>query len=337
MHRDTNDVFARSGRDEPHFENRITLLKAHPEIRELEGYDIRTAGVALLLVPAQLGLAIVVQHVRDSGSAFGGVLPILALAYLVGAILSHWCGMVIHECSHNLAARSPRANRWIAIGVNIPMLFPMAMTFRRYHLEHHAALGIDDEDHDLPLAWEARWIGNSAPRKFLWLFFYVIFYLLRGLSFARPPNRGELVNTAIQAGVCVLVWKFIGSAGFGYLLASTIFGHSLHPVAAHFIHEHYAFVDGQETYSYYGPLNHVTFNVGYHNEHHDFMRVPGWKLPHLRAIVAGHYDRLKSHSSWTYVLAHFIVDSKMGPHRRIVRSRGVHDRSRKLHRARAAS
>lgn len=93
----------------------------------------------------------------------------------------------------------------------------------------------------------------------------------------------------------------------------------LHPVAGHFISEHYMFAKGFETYSYYGPLNWITFNVGYHNEHHDFPAVPGSRLPEVKRIAAEFYETMPQHTSWTRVLYDFVMDPSVGPYARVKR------------------
>lgn len=136
---------------------------------------------------------------------------------------------------------------------------------------------------------------------------------------------------------------FLGRKGFrlfgnfslhGFVIfcfLSLIFlGSGFHPVAGHFIAEHYVFVKGQETYSYYGPLNKLCFHVGYHNEHHDFPRIPGdnmnlspnvqgTRLHKLKEIAPEYYTNLPAYNSWAKVIYDYIVDPTVGPFSRVMR------------------
>ena len=76
----------------------------------------------------------------------------------------------------------------------------------------------------------------------------------------------ELINLIIAFTFNGLMFYFFGGKTVAYFLLSTGLGLSLHPISGHFIAEHYVFHEGHETYSYYGPLNTITYNVGYHNE-----------------------------------------------------------------------
>lgn len=94
--------------------------------------------------------------------------------------------------------------------------------------------------------------------------FQIFFYALRpGLVRNQAPTRWHLINLVVQAIFDAIIVKFMGFRALGYFILSSFFAGSLHPCAAHFIAEHYLW-DGldQETYSYYGPLNVLAYNVG---------------------------------------------------------------------------
>jgi sphingolipid 4-desaturase/C4-monooxygenase len=306
---------------EPHRERRRRLLREHPWIRDLFGVDRRTAAVTAAVWVLQLACASAFgRWVATSQTGLAEkILLLLVFAYGVGTLLAHWLAMTVHETSHHLVFKRPWLNKVLALFANIPLVFPMAMAFHRYHAAHHVHLGKPGLDTDLPTPWEARCIGSSRLKKFAWLSSLMAFYSYRGLLFSQRPSGWELLNYAIQAAaIPVLAWAF-GAWGLGFLMLSVFFSLSLHPVAAHFVHEHYVFHAGQETYSYYGALNRIAFNVGYHVEHHDFMNIPGARLPELHRRLAHIYQPMASHSSWTALLIEFIWRTDVGVQSRIVR------------------
>ncbi len=303
---------------EPHRQRRRTILAEHPEIRALFGWDPAPKYQMACIIAAQLCLAAGVELAVDALGVGGGLALLFVIAYALGAILNHFGGVVIHEASHDLCASTKTQNRLVAIFANLPKVLPYAMTFRRHHMTHHAGLGVVGRDNDLPTRFEQRVVGNVRWRKLVWLIFYPLAgALLRG--FFHRPNRWEVANVAIQLAFDALVVWLIGPWALLYLAVSTFFSASLHPIAGHFIHEHYLWDEGQETYSYYGPLNALTMNMGLHVEHHDFVEVPGKNLPRLHAIAARHYEGLVSHRSWTEVFRTFVFDPRLSHHSRFVR------------------
>ncbi len=53
-----------------------------------------------------------------------------ALAYVFGATANQNLFLAIHEISHNLAFRSPLANRLLAVVANLPIGLPYSASFR---------------------------------------------------------------------------------------------------------------------------------------------------------------------------------------------------------------
>lgn len=56
--------------------------------------------------------------------------PFFLTAYIIGATANQNIFLAIHEISHNLAFKSPMANRLFAVFANIPIGIPYSASFR---------------------------------------------------------------------------------------------------------------------------------------------------------------------------------------------------------------
>jgi sphingolipid delta-4 desaturase len=303
--------FFRSTADEPHSIRRKQILEKHPEIAELFGHDSRPIPFVIALILSQLFLAYMTKYMNWT--------VFFLTAWIYGGAASHALSLMTHEISHNLLFKEKKYNDYLGILCNVGMGLPSSTTFKRYHMEHHQFQGNEGIDVDIPTAEEGKFFTTPA-RKLLFLLMQSAFYAIRP-AIVRPKTLNSLdkLNYAVIILTDSLVYYFCGPAGLVYLVFSLLMGMGLHPVAGHFIAEHYVFEPGHETYSYYGSLNWLCWNVGYHNEHHDFPRVPGWRLPQVKAIAPEFYDHLPQHKSWCYVLYRFVMDPNITPYSRVIR------------------
>jgi len=297
--------------DEPHATRRKEILAKYPQIKDLYGHDSATKYIVTAWVLSQFFLAYTLRN--------ASWWVIVTVAYCYGGFATHALVLAMHEISHNLAFAKPFWNRALGIFANSITVFPHFSMFQRYHMEHHRYQGVEGVDSDIPSKWEGEFFTN-AFLKFLWVFFQPLFYIFRPL-FIKPKSPGfnEALNWGTVIVVDIIIFHFLGGKALSYLMMSVYLGSGFHPVAGHFIAEHYVFIKGQETYSYYGPLNKICFNVGYHNEHHDFPRIPGSRLPTLKKIAPEYYDNLPQYNSWAKVIFDYIMDPTVGPYSRVMR------------------
>lgn len=316
-----NDFFYTEVKD-LHFERPIEIIKEHPEVRNLIGKNPSTIIIVISAVLLQCVLAFF-AHSAPWWAVF-------VIAWLGGAFIDHALFVMIHECTHNLLFQKKQNNLLAAIFSNSVMFFPSAVSFARYHLKHHAHQGIPDLDADLPSPWEAKVFNNSFIGKAMWLLFYPVVQVLRVPRMKEVKNFDKWValNWLLVFSVDAAVWFLLGPKAFVYLGASLFFSIGLHPLGARWVQEHYM-TSGpvQETHSYYGPLNVLAFNVGYHNEHHDFPSVPWNNLPKVHKAGEKWYTDIAYHKSWTLLWLRFLFDREISIYHRMLRKR--HEKKQK--------
>lgn len=323
--REINDYYW-TDKKEPHTYRRKEILKRHPEVSKLTGPEPLTKYIILAVVSIQILCAYLLRNSAILSWKY------LLTAYVIGGTANQNCFLAIHEMSHNLAFKKPVHNQLYSIFANLPIGVPYSAGFKPYHQLHHKLLGDEIYDTDLPTPFEAKFLSSIIGKAFF-ATFQLLFYALRPIFVVTLQFTGiHALNIVIQILVDLLIIHFWGKNAFIYLILCSFLAGSLHPTAGHFISEHYILnppenrealrtkslyiktimqdeiVPPPETYSYYGILNIFTWNVGLHNEHHDFPYVAWSKLHKLNEIANEFYEPLPKTKSWSYTIVDFIFN-----------------------------
>jgi sphingolipid delta-4 desaturase len=233
---DSTPDFQWSASDEPHATRRMKILAKYPEIKKLYGHCPKTKYKCAAVVLFQTAMAYMMRDVSWGKLVF--------FAYFVGGTLNHMMELGVHELSHSLGfpVKQMKWNKIFGIIANLPMGIPVSVTFKRYHMEHHRYQGEHIIDADIPSQWELDNIKGPFA-KALAVFFQAAFYGLRpSIVNPKAPILWEGINWAAQVSYDALIAYFFGWKGLAYLLLGTFLGMGLHPVAGHFIAEHYTFI-----------------------------------------------------------------------------------------------
>lgn len=324
--------------EEPHATRRVEILKKHPEIKELFGPHPDSKWYCAATVFLQILCAYLCSRPSCPWWAFA------LCAYVVGGTANHSLTLAIHEMSHHLFFKKPSDNRYYAMFANWPLLVPYSVSFKKYHLEHHKFQGVDGVDTDIPTAMEG-FFFTTPFRKLMWVFLQPFFYAIRPLYVCpKPFNTDDFVNILSQGIFLTAMYKWCGIWSILYFGFSTLHGLGLHPCAGHFIAEHYTNIwskgkDGHrtamtplekggkelypdETFTYRGPLNMVSYNVGIHVAHHDFPYVSGLRLKEVEKLAPEFYEHLPVTESWPGTIYKYIF-SDCTPFDRVKRKEAV--------------
>jgi sphingolipid delta-4 desaturase len=290
-----------------HLRRHRVILRDHAEVRELFGSDATTGAWAGALVVGQVAIAL--------GVARRPLWVTLALSASAGAVIAHALGVLIHEATHNLIFKGSSKNKALAILANVPLGAPAAIAFRHQHLLHHRYLGETDfpggKDTQAPTRQEIDFVGKRTLRKLLSFTFGRFFYKARPAN--TPPRDAWLVA---NFGACILadigLVALAGPRALAYVVLSSLIGFGPHALGGRRVAEHLTIRRGQPTNSCYGLLNRVSFDVGYHVEHHDFPAIPWRRIRRLHALAREHYDGLAHVVSWGNLLAAYFFDGRFG-------------------------
>ncbi|EGG19825.1 sphingolipid delta 4 desaturase [Cavenderia fasciculata] len=302
----TRDEHIKVDTVQQHWVRRKQISQKYPEVLNLPTTYLPSAFWVLTLV----GSLMVAAKLLENASVW----VIFAVAYIFGATASHALWVLIHDLTHDLVFESSSMNSLFLLIADLPHIVPAGISFRHFHRLHHSFLNEAYTDPDVPLKYENWILGHSIVGKAVWFCFYSIVIAVRSAFYPlknQSPVSGWMgLNYVFNITFTYLMYQWVGTYGMLFMVLSSLMsvGFMLHPLGARWIAEHFAVTQSeQETYSTYGLINTLGFNIGYHNEHHDFVRVPWVYLPRLTEIADEFYKKgLRYHTSYWRVLYEFL-------------------------------
>jgi len=318
-----------------HRERAKAMVKAHPEIKTLFGNDPTTAFWCLAAAGMQLAIAVAV--------GFAPWWVMLLAAYVVGSSINIMLFQLGHECVHGLVFKSKRLNRLWFTFTTLPMFLSAHHTWWEEHLVHHNDMGAKKDfitrrrsyflrtrlTSPLIVPYSLIMLVMQVVRSVIGLVMY-LGGLLLGHFKPSPRTLAVLADEHLVSGyvkdgaerwavwyplvnlaTCTALFLIGGWQSVVYLLASqAFFTGFLHPYALGWVlgisHFHGA-RRYQPTASHYGWLvNLLSFNAGYHVEHHDLMTIPWRRMPALRRMAPEFYDDLEKIPSYTWLALQFV-------------------------------
>lgn len=304
--------YAMNMTDDYHQLRRLQILKSHPQVRNLLKHEPKSIYLTIGLVVLQILLVLGVAHVN--------VWFLVLLAIFIGGPINFALFVLLHDAAHNAMSPSKTINHIIGLIANLPLLLPVAMSFKKYHSLHHRFLGVAKYDTDVPTAFENNYLLSNVFGKTVWFFLQPVFYGSRPLVvLPMKLNRWEIANLMMQVLFNATIYLISGFSSILFMLIAFYISLTCSPYFARYITEHYVRDIRQETSSYYGKLNPIICYFGLHVEHHDFPTMPWNNLPKLNKIANEFYAELDSFNSWTAVVFEFFSPSFNSRYHRVLK------------------
>ena len=211
--------------------------------------------------------------------------------------------VLLHEVVHHavFASRRPGWERVLALLYAVPSGIS-ATQFTRWHLDHHAELGSDEDDpkrHHLSPKRNARWFKLLYATPAL---FPIYFRAARREAATYPPDvqarirRERLLSIGAHLAALGGLWAAFGAEAALRAYVVPVF--FVFPVAftLNRLGQHYD-IDPTDP-AKWGTLmrshwfwNRVFLNSNLHLEHHYFPGVPYYRLPRLQRALLPFYER----------------------------------------------